>query len=412
MTLKELQNKKILILGFGIEGKATLSFLKRFFPDKEIGIADQKDGLDYLKKQEEYDLVIKTAGIPRRVVTKPYTTATNIFFANTKGKVIGVTGSKGKSTTASLIYSIIKASGKKVKLVGNIGKPMLDELEGDDDSDYMYVAELSSYQLEDIEYSPHISVFTAFFPEHMDYHGGLEEYWQAKKNIIAQATKKDFFVFNPRVDRLNKLSKETKAQATPFIKELPFSRDVIPLLGDHNTDNVCAAVTVARLLSISDTVSEKAVRAFKPLPHRLELVGTFKDITFYDDAISTTPESTIAALQSLSNVQTLLLGGTDRGYDFTALAYEVILHGTSHVVLFPESGEKIKAAILKALENRKQDIPEFFETNDMKKAVEYAYTHTPEGSICLLSCASPSYSIWKNFEEKGDLFQRSIRELA
>jgi len=150
MKISELKNKKIAILGFGIEGQATLRFLKHHFPDKEVGIVDQKDSPDYLEKLKDCDLVIKTAGIPRRLVNQEYTTATNIFFANTRGTIIGVTGSKGKSTTASLIYEILKAGGLDARLVGNIGMPMLDELHAPESANRFYVAELSSYQLEDV----------------------------------------------------------------------------------------------------------------------------------------------------------------------------------------------------------------------------------------------------------------------
>src|SRR5438067_1034787 len=125
MKLKDLQNKKILILGYGREGQATEQFLKAIVPSATISIADQKDGNDYLEKQQDCDLVIKSPGIHKSLVTKPYTTATNIFFANIQNQIIGVTGSKGKSTTASLMYEILKHAGKKVTLAGNIGKPMI-----------------------------------------------------------------------------------------------------------------------------------------------------------------------------------------------------------------------------------------------------------------------------------------------
>ncbi len=412
MKLKELKDKKILILGFGIEGKATLAFLKHFFPKKEIGIADAKDGPDYLKKQKGYDLVIKTPLIPRRLVTEPYTTATNIFFANTKGKIIGVTGSKGKSTTASLIHAILRNAGIKTKLIGNIGNPMLDELRGQDDSDCTYVVELSSYQLEDLKYSPHISVFVTFYPDHLDYHGGLEEYWQAKKNIVRYAGKKDYFVFNPAFDKLAGLAKEIKAKALPFISKIPWSNAEILLQGEHNRDNIRAALTVAKLLGISDDVQKDAVLKFKPLKHRLQNLGLFKGITFYDDAISTIPESTIAALRTLPKVGVIFLGGSDRDYEFEALAGEVIDKGVHSVVLFPDSGAKILEALKKSVKARKAELPKIFETRDMKSAVEFAYKNAKAGETCLLSTASPSYSLWKNFEEKGDLFARYAKELS
>ncbi|MEK7575258.1 MAG: UDP-N-acetylmuramoyl-L-alanine--D-glutamate ligase [Patescibacteria group bacterium] len=410
MKLSELKDRKIAILGFGIEGQATLRFLKHFFPEKEIGIADQKDGPNYLEKLKGYDVVIKTAGIPGRLATQPYTTATNIFFANTKGKIIGVTGSKGKSTTASLIFAMLKTAGLDVRFVGNIGTPALDELCVTEPADRVYVCELSSYQLEDLKYSPHISVFINFFPEHLDYHDGLEKYWEAKKNILTRATGADYFVYNPDYLGLKALAEETKAQTVPFVTTLPFSEDVIPLLGKHNVDNVRAAATAARIMGVSDAQIEKAVRAFKPLPHRLEKVGTYKDITFYDDAISTTPESTIAALEALPNVGTLFLGGKDRGYDFTALAQTIFEKNILNIVLFPESGARILEALEDSAKKNGTMLPKIFPTSDMKEAVTFAYANTPSGSVCLLSAASPSYSLWKNFEEKGTLFQTLVKE--
>lgn len=413
MTIKELQNKSIAILGFGIEGQATLRFLKHHFPAKEICVADQKDGPDYLDKLKGYDLVIKSAGISKRLVNQTYTTATNIFFANTTGTVIGVTGSKGKSTTASLIYDMLKAGGFDVKLVGNIGVPTLDQLLVNEPAKRFYVCELSSYQLEDIKYSPHIAVFINFFPDHLDYHGGLEAYWLAKKNITAYATDKDYFVYNPNYERLAKLAQQTKAQTVPFVSALPFPESVIPLLGKHNVDNVRAAATAARLLGVSDATIETAVRAFKALPHRLENVGTFKGITFYDDAISTTPESTMVALEALATsrgrVGTIFLGGTDRGYDFSALARMLVMKGVRHVVLFPDSGPRILEALNQTDGGERLEI---FQTRDMRQAVDFAYRKTVSDAICLLSTGSPSYSLWKNFEEKGNLFRQFVQEFG
>src|SRR3989344_5681726 len=389
MKISELKDRKIAILGFGIEGEATLRFLKYHFPDKEIGIIDQKDGPEYLAKLAGYDVVIKTAGIPKRLVSQAYTTATNIFFANSRGTIIGVTCSKGKSTTASLIYEMLKAGGIDVKLVGNIGIPMLDELRAPESAGRFYVCELSSYQLEDLNYSPHIGVFINFFPDHLDYHGGFEAYFKAKKNIVAHATEKDYFVFNPDYERLVRLSGETLEQAVPFTDMLPFSENAIPLLGQHNVLNVLAAVTVARLVGVSDELIEKAVRCFKALPHRLENVGTFRGITLYDDAISTTPESTIATLEALATsrgkVGTIFLGGTDRGYDFREITRVHVAKGVRHVVLFPDSGARIFEALRQTSGGESIEI---FQTREMREAVVFAYQKTLSGSICLLSTAS------------------------
>lgn len=418
MKLEALVNKKVLILGFGREGKATRAFLKHYFPEMIVGAADQNDGPDYLKEQEKYDLAIRTPGIPKRLVTIPSTTATNIFFANAPGTTIGITGSKGKSTTASLIYAILKEAGLKSHLAGNIGTPLLQELivggstsnngDGGGDARHVWVCEISSYQLDDIEYSPHISVILNLFPEHMDYHGSVNAYREAKKRIVAKATPADYFVYNPAYPELAALAETTRAKAVPFIETLPFPDSSIPLIGAHNKENVRAAATVANILGISPETVERAVRGFTPLPHRLEKVGTFSSITFYDDAISTAPESTIEAIKALPKISTIFLGGLNRGYDFSSLAETILRYKIPSAVLFPESGRAILEACVKAGVRFRHVL----ETSDMAEAVEFAYAHSSPGTVCLLSTASPSYTLWKNFEEKGDAFQRWVRVYA
>ena len=406
MKLSELSGKKILIAGFGIEGKATFDFLRHAVPTAHIDVTDKTDGKDYLKRQDLYDVAIKSPGIQKREIRIPYTTATNIFFANTKGVTIGVTGTKGKSTTSSLIYGILKEAGLKAHLVGNIGNPMLTELRLEEGKDDIYVCELSSYQLDDIEYSPHIAVFIDFFPEHMDYHGSVDAYWQAKKRIVRFSKPSDYFIYNPTFEKLVGLAHDTKAKSIPYIPDLLFPDSDIPLLGKHNKDNVRAAVTVAKLLGISPEAIHQAVASFHPLPHRLEYIVTFREIAFYDDAISTTPQSTTYAIEAIENVGTIFLGGQDRGYDFADLVKILHIHNIRNLVLFPDSGEKIKAL----LATYPKGIFTILTTTSMEEAVKFAYTHTPKGYSCLLSTASPSYSIWKNFVEKGNEFQRYIKE--
>lgn len=409
MKLEDLvKYKKVLILGYGIEGKSAEVFLKSYFPDMEIGIADQKDGLSYLKKQKDYDLVVKSPGVNKRLVEGAYTTPTNIFFANAKAPIIGITGTKGKSTTTSLIYAILKEAGFDARLCGNIGKPALDELSKPVNDKTIYVVELSSYQLDDIKYSPHISVILNLFPEHMDYHGSFESYKEAKKNIVKFASDKDYFVFNPGYPELLGLSGKIKAKPVRMAENLPFHEDIVPLRGEHNILNVKIAYAVAKILNIEDDLIAEAVKKFKSLPHRLEFVGNFKGIDFYDDAISTTPESTIQALEAIENVETIFLGGQDRGYNFEALAGKIAEKDIKNIVLFPDSGDKIKAELLKTKNYKLQT----FETRDMREAVEWAYKVTKPGKAALLSCASPSYSVWKNFEEKGDLFKKFVVELS
>ncbi len=405
MKLDQLKKyKKILILGYGKEGQATERFLKKYHPGAFIGITDKKISDNYLDEQNKYDLVIRSPGIPKHLITKPYTTATNIFLANIKNVVIGVTGSKGKSTTVSLIYSILKSSGKTVHLIGNIGRPMLDEMLKKIGNDDIFVCEFSSYQLDDIKYSPHIAVVLDLFPEHMNYHGDIKNYYNAKKNIIAHVKTDDYFIYNPKFKELKFWTENLICKAIPFEQKIPIKDKDIPLIGLHNRENIKAAVTVAHLLNIKDDTIVEAVKKFKSLPHRLQMVGKFKEIIFYDDAISTTPQSTILAIESLKNVGTIFLGGEDRGYDFNKMVEVIINYKIPNIVLFPDSGEKIFKLLDKVSGFK------FFKTKSMEEAVKFAYKYTPQNKICLLSCASPSYSLWKDFEEKGDQFQFFVRK--
>ena len=268
--------------------------------------------------------------------------------------------------------------------------------------DEIFVVELSSYQLDDMEFSPDIAVITNLFPEHMDYHKGVENYYVAKKNIINFQNSWNYFIYNRDDEKLRKWAKDSKAINIPFGGKKISEKMDTKLLGGHNQKNIEAALAVAHVLKISDKITKRAIKNFQPLSHRLELVGKFKGIKFYDDAISTTPQSTIAALEAIPNVKTIFLGGEDRGYDFLQLEKELGKYKIENIVLFPESGKRI----LKSKKNFR-----ILETKSMKKAVEFAYKYTPKGSACLLSTASPSYSLWKNFEEKGDEFKKAIRKI-
>ena len=405
MKLSELKKyKKILILGYGTEGKVTETFLRKYHPEAEIGIADQAEGPNYLKKQKEYDLVIKSPGVPLRLITQKHTTATNIFFHNIQGTIIGITGSKGKSTTTTIVYNILKAAGKPAKCVGNIGKPMLAELLRKNSKTMIYVCELSSFQTEDLTKSPDIAVILNLFPDHMDHHGSVARYYRAKKNIIKHATKKTIFIYNPKISALRNLADHTRARSIPVIDRAPFTFTT-KLMGQHNTQNIMAAITVAKYLRIANTAIRHAIQNTQPLPHRIQQVGIYRGVTFYDDAIATTPESTIIAIETLKNVQTILLGGKNRGYHFAKLARAIKKYRINNIVLFPESGVLIKQSI-----KQSGFTPDhILETRSMAQAVRFCYRYTPHGAIALLSTASPSYTLLKNFEEKGNEFQKFVQ---
>lgn len=374
--------RNVCILGYGREGKITEKYLKKFYPWLKINILDETRDRRYLEKQSAYDLAVKTPGLPKRLVTIPYVTATNIFFSRVKNTTVGVTGTKGKSTTTALIHAMLTAGGRKARQLGNNGRPMLAALLGKIDPEEIFVIELSSYMLDDIAYSPRVALLLNQFPEHMNYHGGVAPYYVAKHNIFAFQKPGDVALRPPFAD-------------VPALRTAPTR-----LAGAHNRVNIMAAAAVARVFKVSDAAMRRAVRDFIPLPHRLEKVGTYRGITFYDDAISTTPESTIAALRALSKVRTIFLGGLDRGYDFRELEKELRRRKVQNVVLFPDSGKRI-------LRSRKGFT--VLETRSMKAAVAFAYAHTPPGTVCLLSTASPSYSVWKDFVEKGDMFKKFVR---
>jgi UDP-N-acetylmuramoylalanine--D-glutamate ligase len=384
--------KSVYILGYGKEGKATEQFIKNHYPNIQIKIGDKILDDNYLKNQINYDFAIKTPGIHKDKLEIPYTTATNLFLSKYKDQIIGVTGSKGKSTTTSLIHHIFKTAGKSTKILGNIGTPMLSEYENIKKDDILIV-ELSSYQLDDVKHSPHVAVLTNLFPEHMDFHGSEKKYYEAKKNIIRFQTNSDHFV-------ASKNEWAPESQFTDYTKFKPYDSY---LLGDHNKQNIKAAIATAKLFNIEDSIIEEAIASFKGLPHRLEFVGEFKGIKFYDDAISTTPESTIEAIKALPETQTIFLGGQDRGYDFANLETIIRSSNIKNIVLFPDSGSKI----LKSTEGL-----EVLETDSMKEAVQFAYDKTQPGQTCLLSCASPSYSLWTNYIEKGEQFKELVKAFS
>ncbi|MFH1036524.1 MAG: Mur ligase family protein [Patescibacteria group bacterium] len=420
MMLENLKNKKILILGFGREGKDSFLFLRKLFPNKTLGVADRlkiKDlrfkktdlhlGEKYLEAIKNYDVIIKSPGIPLKII-KPsikrgqkITSQTEIFFDNCPGIIIGITGTKGKSTTTSMIYKILKAGGFRAHLVGNIGKPVLSHLLTSTPKD-IYVYELSSHQLRGLKKSPHIGVFLNIYSEHLDYYKNMEEYVAAKSNIALWQTKDDYLIYNSGDKKVNTIVKKSKSQK-------------IPIRGEYYGLDKNAAREVGKIFEIPPKIIEKTIKEFKYLPHRLEKVGTFKGITFYNDALATIPEATMAALKSLGRkVQTLMLGGFERNIDFSNLAKAVLRHKIKTVILFPTTGERIWKSIRQAQDKARKKhlvashIEPFF-TNNMKDAVKIAYQNTGKGKICLLSTASSSFSIFKDYKEKGNLFKKFVK---
>ncbi len=435
-----------LILGYGLEGKFAYNYLRQKYPTFRFAISDKnpfklKDrniikysGDDYLKAIKNYDFIIKSPGISKQTPEiiaannsgREISSITNLFLAVYGPQTIGVTGTKGKSTTASLIFEMLKAAGKKVYLIGNIGFDPLEHLLDKFDSKKIFVYELSSYQLENSKYSPHISVMINIFPDHLPYHNGFTNYFKAKTNITNFQTKNDVFIYNNEYPLINKLTKKTKAKSLSYLNECTIkNKDIyykkekiislaeIKLLGEHNVKNIMAAICAVKLYNVSSLNIKKALTKFKSLEHRLEFIGKYKNISFYDDAISTTPESTIAALEVFKNkIDTVILGGEDRGYKFKLLATRLAELKISNFILFPDSGARIAKEIKLAYTQKKLLNPRMLFTRNMDEALKFAYKNTKPEKICLLSTASPSYSLFKDFKEKGNLFQEAIRKYS
>ncbi len=405
MKIEELKKyKKILIVGYGIEGKTTEKFLKKYLPDSEIGIADESSGEEYLTVQKEYELAIRTPGVRKELITIPHTTATNIFFANLTGqKTIGITGSKGKSTTAALVHHILKTDEQPVYLFGNIGTSMLEYYLSEQDDNDILVLELSSYQLDDVQYSPYIACFLNIYEDHVEYHGSLEKYIAAKGKITKFSKPSDYFIYNGSFPEISNLAQLTYAQTIDFthVKKLqPW------LNASLSEESVQAAQAITSLFSVSDTLFTSSVNSFTGLPHRLKTVGTFKDITFINDSAATTPEATIFALNHLSNIGSIILGGLDRGLDFTELAKKVAEKKIKTIVLFPNADKRLD----EALEDCGVEHAMIYHADDMEEAVQQCYDHTEKGSICLLSPGCASYNQYANFSQRGDMFNKTVVE--
>lgn len=443
MHIAELKGKNICILGFGREGQAMLKALEEHAPRCEITVADQnpnielpttnyqlQTGPDYLQNLNRFDVLIKSPGIPPSSLQtthyKLLTTPTQIFFDSIKDSgaiVIGVTGSKGKSTTASLIHHILQVNCQQLTvnclLIGNIGEPAIAHLKDavpgatcGERSRTIFVMEMSSYQLMDLSVSPHLAVVTAFFPEHLDYHGSLEAYKEAKKHIARFQKPEDKVFFAADSEGAREIASESSGKKIPFsTKDAPVKIAETKLIGDHNLSNIAAALLVSQELGIPKPAAIAAIKSFTPLPHRLQSLGVIGGIEWVDDSISTTPESAIAALDALGDrVAAVILGGQDRGVDFTPLAERLARSKVQTVILFPESGRRIKTTLEKA----KVEV-QVFEVKSMEEAVALAKDKSPIANrkianppIVLLSPASPSYGMFKNFEERGEKFRRQI----
>ncbi|OHA76518.1 MAG: UDP-N-acetylmuramoylalanine--D-glutamate ligase [Candidatus Wildermuthbacteria bacterium RIFCSPLOWO2_12_FULL_40_9] len=451
---KELNPKKILILGLGKEGVDTLMFLRKLFPGKILGVGDKDKnskfkiknlkllrkvtwylGRDYLKPLEQYDLIIKSPGIPvnNQALKQAFregkiTSQTELFLRHCPGKIIGITGTKGKGTTSSLIYKILKQGGKKVYLVGNIGKPALSLLFKAKPKD-IFVYEMSSHQLMNLRTSPNIAVFLNIYPAHLDYYRDFQEYFQAKKNIFLHQKSNDVLIYNKDDQLLKEAVKKAKSKKISFsLKsqsgDYRLRQDLVVyhgkkmfhtanyrLKGEFNLVNTMAAIIVGRILNVPLAKITNAVKNFKGMPYRLEFVGKYSGVDFYNDSLATIPQATIAAIEALGDrIGAIILGGFESGLDYSKLARVIAQRKIKNLILFPTTGGKIAKAVKKYFRfNKSKKAINYFFVNDMKEAIKLSLENTEKGDICLLSPASPSFGVFKNYKERGDLFKKYIK---
>lgn len=444
--LQKFKDKKILILGLGREGTDNFLFIRKIFSQAVVGLANKADlkkldpvisniiendkkiilhiGKNYLKSLKDYDLIIKSPGIPihfpeieeaenlGKIITQ-----TKIFFDYCPGTIIGVTGTKGKSTTSSLIYAILKKGGRRVKLLGNIGIPVLSALMRAKKEDF-FVLELSSHQLYNLKKSPHVAVLLNIYPEHLDYYKNYKEYIRAKTNIAIHQKKNDYFIYNSINKEAREIAKKTPATRIAYDRiNFKFPKKNFPLIGKFNFFNAKAAAVVGKIFRIPNNKIKDAITHFKPLPHRLELTGIYNGIRFYNDSLSTIQESTVAAIEGLGrDIETLIAGGFDRNQRFEKLAGKILSSGIATLILFPTTGRRIwkdveRKANKKKYARRFNKISCYFAKN-MEEAVNFALRKTKKGKICLMSCASSSFSIFRDYEEKGRQYKHFLKKLS
>lgn len=466
MHFSDLQNKKILLLGFGREGVSNFQMIRKNFPGTSIAVADAKSetqfspeeqkilseiplsekflGPQYLSVLKNFELVIKSPGVlwteEMFALSREgrLTSATKIFFETIgREKIIGITGTKGKSTTATLLWNVLKNAGKSVHLLGNVGKPAMDYID-QKNPDALFVYELSSYQLQDLDQSPHIAIWTSFFPQHLKYHHTMNVYFEAKTNIVRYQNVDDIFIYNAKYHEYFKEIEDiipskkisyNREDSYHWLKyfvyrdnEKLFALPEIKLLGEHNRENILAVIAASKELEVKDDILLETIKNFEALPHRLEFIGRRRGIDFYNDSISTGPEATLPALRVFGErLGTIILGGVDNADDFSSLLKCLFEYKVQNIILLGANRKRIYEELLrqkKFYEKENLYTPYVFfieEESDSRKAmgevVEKVYECTPEGKICLLSPSSQSYGLFKNFEERGDLFRKYVEEL-
>lgn len=428
---------KVAILGYGVEGESAYHHFRRL--GAEITIHDEAaapkrplpaavafvGGPDSFARLDDYDLVVRTPPIrPDRIHTRAaVTSVTKLFFEQCQRPIIGVTGTKGKGTTASLIHAILQAAGRPTWLVGNIGLPALDALaEVNAEPQAVAVYELSSFQLWDLDRSPTVAVLLMIEPDHLEVHKDMTEYVAAKANIGRWQSPADLMIHHPDnayVASAVALSKAQKlAYGQPpaaYIKNNSIMIDEhqicsiseLLLPGEHNLENICAAVTAAWRFTQDKAVFKRALSQFSGLPHRLQKVAERAGVSYYDDSISTTAGSAVAAVRAFDSPVTLILGGSDKGVGYHQLAQQLAATGNCKLALCIGQVGPAMAAELQAA----GIATELMAETTMPAVVARAAAVAQPGEVVVLSPAAASFDMFKNYADRGDQFSAAVQAL-
>jgi UDP-N-acetylmuramoylalanine--D-glutamate ligase len=464
--LEQMPGRRVVLLGLGREGLSSYTFVRRRLPTLPLLLADrtpaaelpaatqrlvQHDpharllaGENYLAALDDAEIIFRSPGIPpdlpalqaARARGARVTSNTALFLARCPGLVVGITGTKGKSTTSALLYHLLAAGGLPARLVGNIGVPPLSVLDAAMPGD-LFVAELSSYQLADIAQSPQIAVLLNIVPEHLSYHGTFDAYVAAKANIVRHQHEQDTAIYNAGYPLPTQTVQQSRGRRMSFALDemhmpdfgvvdgwlverdtsgtrrlLPL--DELPLVGRFNVQNALAACAAARQCGLPPEVLRAAMGSFQPLEHRLEYVGTARGVRFYNDSLSTVPEAAIAAIEALAPAPVVLLaGGYERGLDYSGLARFLLRPEVAARALltFPPSGARLWQELVAASAAQPERLPPRVEVNDMAVAVAQAWELARPGDVVLLSPASASFGRFVDYRDRGEQFKAAALRL-
>jgi UDP-N-acetylmuramoylalanine--D-glutamate ligase len=432
---------KIAIIGYGKQGLSAYNYWQ--LPGAEITICDRMSdiqlppntqsqlGVNYLANLDRFDLIIRSPSIhPRDIVAgnsqmtlKKITTVTDEFLRVCPSrKIIGITGTKGKGTTSTLITKMLEANGKRVHLGGNIGTPPLDMLSQGIQIDDWVVLELANFQLIDLKKSPHIAVCLMVVPEHLDWHTDVNEYYEAKAQLFTNQKPEDIAVYYNDNETSKKIAGAGSGQKIPYMaqpgayvenNEIRIDKQTIcktselKLRGKHNWQNACAATTVVWQITKDVDTIRNVLTSFSGLEHRLELVRSLDQVVYYDDSFGTTPETSIVAIQAFQAPKVLILGGSDKGASYDELASIVATNNVRSVILIGQQGDHIKAALTRAGFEKTVEGGE-----TMLEIVHAARTEAEPGDIVLLSTACASFDMFKNYIDRGDQFKTAVQALV